>query len=111
MKTKQFKEFTEKLNELPIVDLDNHYNYVQDCYKGTFELTIDNVTLYFDWSTYSDNTKLSLGSFYFNNDDTDEDINITDKQYSELLNIVPKLFDLENEEYEAPEKHAFNLGE
>lgn len=110
MKTKQFKEFKDKLNELPTVDLDNHYNYVQDCYRGTFDLTIGNVTLYFDWSTYRDNTKLSLGSFSFNNDDTDEDVNITDKQYATLLNIVPTLFNLEND-YEAPEEHAFNLGE
>ena len=110
MKTKQFKEFTKQLKELPQVELDDHYNHIRECFRGTFELTIDNVTLYFDWSTYSDNTKLSLGSFNFNKDDTDEDINITDKQYATLLNIVPTLFNLEND-YESPGEHAWNLGE
>lgn len=96
---------------LNLIDWQESQCSITDNYRGTFESTINNLDIYFDWILHNDNKEVSVVPVHIYNNDKGFDYLISDFQFLELEKAAKELFNLEIEEFEHPSQHAYNLGD
>lgn len=106
-----FKKVINHLKGLDLIEWSENLCTIIDSYKGNFETSLGDLIISFDWLTHNDNNNVSVVPVNIYNNDKGFDYYINDFQFLELEKSAKELFNLETEDYESPEEHAFNIGE
>lgn len=107
MKDKDFKELIKKFKK-EVLDLEVKYNQNYEKSFGKFLIKFD----YDIWRSEFSNVTFNEAEYLEVFDlEKDEEVILNNVQLDELNQIANLITSMENEEYEHPSEHAFNLGE
>lgn len=108
---RNFKKVLKHLESLPLIEWTESLCTITDSYKDSFETSLGDLIISFDWLTHNGNNSVSVVPVNIYNNDKGFDYDINDFQFLELEKAAKSLFNLDTEDYEGPEEHAFNIGE
>jgi len=111
LRNKGIKRILKGIKKLPLIEWGENYCPIDEESKGSgCFVFVDKYVLDFEWLVIEGNRVIISGLQVWNRSKGFE-YDLNDKQWSDIVEVIENLFNLEEEEHEPTEFHAFNLGD